>query len=455
MLTLLELQDQRNHKRLSIQEVLDRAEKSNPPRPMTAEEVGVFDGLKKDIDGLDAQIAQVAEHERRRREFTDLQDRLDKPAGRVTQPEAPANGAGGSAVSVPATFYRHSALKAFKGQGADHKAYRMGMWALAVLHKNARAQHYCQNQGIIQNALATNDNAAGGFLVPEEFSTAIIDLREMYGVFRANARVRPMASDTMLIPRRASGVTVYFVGEGVAITPSDPAWNQVRLVAKKLAGMTLMSSEIDEDAVVDLGDYLAAEFAYALALKEDQCGFNGDGTSTYGGITGLTQLLKASGGLAGAVDAASGHDTFAEIDAADLSSVMGKLPAYARPRAKWYVSSTGFDVMFGRLMIGAGGNTMQNIQGGYQPMYLGHPVVITQVLPTATTDLSDLVMILFGDLALSSSLGSRRGIRVQVSDERYFDTDQIAVKVTERIDIVNHDVGDTTTPGPVVALVGE
>ena len=34
------------------------------------------------------------------------------------------------------------------------------------------------------------------------------------------------------------------------------------------------------------------------------------------------------------------------------------------------------------------------------------------------------------------------------------DTDQIGVRGTARFDIVNHDVGDTTNAGPIVALCG-
>ena len=39
------------------------------------------------------------------------------------------------------------------------------------------------------------------------------------------------------------------------------------------------------------------------------------------------------------------------------------------------------------------------------------------------------------------------------STDYKFAEDQIAIKGTERIDIVVHDVGDTTVGGPVVGLV--
>ena len=48
------------------------------------------------------------------------------------------------------------------------------------------------------------------------------------------------------------------------------------MTAKKLMVLTKYSNELNEDAVLNIGDDLAGEIAYAFALKEDQCGFTGD-----------------------------------------------------------------------------------------------------------------------------------------------------------------------------------
>ena len=63
---------------------------------------------------------------------------------------------------------------------------------------------------------------------------AIIDLREQYGVFRQNTRVVRMGSDTLTIPRRASGLTGYFVGEAASITESTGTFDQVSLIREKI-----------------------------------------------------------------------------------------------------------------------------------------------------------------------------------------------------------------------------
>lgn len=262
----------------------------------------------------------------------------------------------------------------------------------------------------------------------------------------------------MDIPRRLTGITVGPVGENPssAVSESNPTWNLVSLHAKKAGGLSKMSSEIAEDAVIDLADYVANEFAYAFALFEDQCGFLGDQTSTYMGINGLMNILTEASGLAGAVLVQTAtNNLFSEITTGDLAAVMGKLPEYARMNAKWYCSALAREMVFGRLKAAAGGNNPQTLSGAFLDNYAGYPIVTSQVLPAgAATDYNGLPMLLFGDLSKSSTLGDRREIRIFPSEHRYMDTDQIAIRGTTRFDIVNHDVGDTTTAGPIVALVG-
>ncbi len=228
----------------------------------------------------------------------------------------------------------------------------------------------------------------------------------------------------------------------------------MQLVAKKLAVLSRFSSELADDAIINLADDLANEIAYAFAVKEDDCGFNGDGTSTYGGIQGVVNKLTDEA-LQGSFTAASNNDTFAEITAADIAGWMGRLPKYAKRNAKFYVSETGFEVMFSRLMVAGGGNTVDTLTGQVRRMFLGYPVVTSQTMTTSTGDLSETVMALFGDLALAAALGNRREIRLMVSEHRYLEFDQLAIRGTERFDINVHDIGNATTAGPIVSLIGD
>lgn len=453
MRTIQELQDELSHKLRSAQDILEKAEKDGN-RTMTKAEKDESDKLIAEAAELRKDIEEIQDHEKRAKKIRDEVAAMKTPAPAAAERNNP--NADPEARNVVVTSgYRLGKLKSFSGKDAEAVAYKAGQWLRATLFGDYRAQRWCQNNGVECRAQSEGTNSAGGFLVPEEFSQAIIDQREQYGVFRQHAQVVPMGRDSMNIPKRLTGLTAYFTGENVELTESNGTWGNVQLNAKKLAILNRVSAELDADAIISLADNQAQEMAYALALKEDQTGFNGDGTSTYGGIHGLAVKIMTAAHSAAQVDCVTaGHDTFAEVDNADLAALMAKLPAYARPNAKFFCSSAAESLVFGRLKAIAGGNTVQTIEGSPQMRYLGKPVIVSEVLPTSTGDLNNSLMLLYGDLSLSSSLGDRRGIEIARSGERYFEFDQVGYRATSRIDIVNHSLGDTSAAGPVVALVG-
>lgn len=347
-------------------------------------------------------------------------------------------------VKIPAKARRPFNSKVFDSEEA---AYASGQWVLATIGKNNRSRQWCFDHGIL-NAQSEGINTAGGFLVPDFFETSIIRIVEQYGVFRRNSYVYPMGSDTVKVPRRTSGYTVYYVGENTAITASDMAFSQVNLVARKPSVLTQVSSELNEDEVVGLATLMTQEFGYALALAEDQAGFLGDGTSTYGGIVGLKNAL-----LAGSIaDADTGDTTFATLDLNDFHRCKGLLPAYAGLQPKWYISQQGFALSMEQLAVAAGGTTPVNIAAGMQPMFLGSPVVFTQVLPTTSGAQTSTIVAYYGDLAMATTMGVRRQMRIDSDSSYYFNQDAIAVRCTERYDINIHETGTATVAGPIVAL---
>jgi HK97 family phage major capsid protein len=111
-------------------------------------------------------------------------------------------------------------------------------------------------------------------------SQAIIRLREERGIFPQFANRVPMGSDIIRIPRILTDVTAYWAGENVEITASDPVTGECELMARKLGALTKVSSELDEDAVIEIGNMITTSMAYAEADKIDDAAFNGDSTST-------------------------------------------------------------------------------------------------------------------------------------------------------------------------------
>jgi HK97 family phage major capsid protein len=148
---------------------------------------------------------------------------------------------------------------------------------------------------------------------------------------------------------------------------------------------------------------------------------------------------------------ATGHATIDTLTATDLTLWMGLLPAYAVNGAKFYCSQSFFSSVFRRLAVGLGGNTIQTLSGDLAYAFAGKPIVISQKLPNQGT-VTGTIVAYYGDLSKAAMFGDRRQVSVKRSDERYFDTEQVGILGSERIDINIHDVGSTTAAGSVVAL---
>src|SRR5258705_3530465 len=350
-------------------------------------------------------------------------------------------------------FHSGSRVRAFTGPMAEQRAEKIGHWFKALLGREA-SKAWCVEQGV-GLIRATNEagNVAGGFLAPQDFDAAIISVRETFGAFRQGAEIRPTRSDGQVRPRRTGGLTANFVTEGASIPESSFQLDAVESAQKKFAILGRASSELFEDSAADLGEFVTSEVGYAVAAKEDDCGFNGDGTSTYVGMSGLATKLS---GLKSSVAAASTHKTFLTLDNTDLTNLMAGVLATAIPGAAWYTSATGYAQAICRLAAVSGGATATMRPGGtIAANFLGFPVRFSGKLPDVSTDLSTKAMLFFGNLAMSSVLVERQQQTIiAISRERALDTDQVLVRGVQRCDIVNHTVGDASTRGPIAMLVG-
>ncbi len=347
-----------------------------------------------------------------------------------------------------------------KGENAKERAYRLGRYWLASVFRNQKSIQWCRENGVVIRGQAEGQNDKGGFLVAPEFSSEIIDLREQYGIARQHARVWSMASDTLTIPRRKSGVSASFYAESAQMTAVEKSWDNVSLTARKLGIRVRYPKELNEDAIVNIGDDLTKEIAYTFALKEDECFFKGDGTATYGRIVGITEKLKGLSGtignIAGLVVAAG--NAYSEITLANFNSVVGLLPEYADgPETKWFVSKTFWANVMQRLAVAAGGVTAEEIEGVRSKTFLGYPVVIVQVMPKA--EANSQVCCLFGNMSMAAAFGDRVGLEIETNPYSRMDYDEIEIFGRSRFDINVHDVGnaaasvDDRTPGPVVGLI--
>ena len=447
MSKLKELLEKRNNLKAEVQAITDItvAEK----REMTADERQRVDAIITDETGeMDKINADIKRWEK-------IEELAAEKIGKQLQEARQERDDAPKAIKVPATAKARHRLKAFQGPEAERDAYITGQFALAMVGQES-SQQWLQDHGYnIKAAMSSNNNEKGGYLIPDVTEATIIRLVESFGVLRRNVgRVWPLNSGNINVPKRAGGFTFHWVGESQTINDSDPTLARVSLVAKKGAMLGKIPSELFEDSIVSLGDFLAQEMAFAKAQAEDNAGFNGDGTSAFGGIIGLKSALNA--GAKADAPTGDGQTTIGGLKIGVFQQAMGALADYPGIDPKWYMSKPVFENGPARLAVAAGGNTTETIANGMRPMFLGYPVEFTQVLPKGgpTQNITSTIVAYFGDLSMAIAMGDARGLQIRADESVYFASDEIGVRGTCRLDINVHEKGTANEAGAVVAVVG-
>jgi HK97 family phage major capsid protein len=340
-------------------------------------------------------------------------------------------------------------------------AHRCGQW-LKAHFGDRNARQWCSDHlGAEYRDMGGQVNSLGGALVFEDFSNTIIRLVETFGVAMNVFQNVTMSSDTLLVPRRLTGVTSYWLGENSTITTSDPTATMVQLVAKKLACATKVSNELLADNAISVASWLAQEYATSLSGAIDDAAFNGTGTSTYGGIRGLAQIDDGTH-TASIQSAATGNTTIASLDIDDYLGALAKLPRYAIGTSAWYMHPSVYHNSVQRMMLSSGtagsgtigalsgGNTAANLAQGTPNTFLGLPVVWVLKMTAAPT--TGTIAAYVGDLSLAGIMAVKSDMQVASSTDRYFEADQTAFRAIQRLDINVHSLGTNSEAGPVVAL---
>ena len=419
----------------------------------TADEQAKFDANKARAVKLKEQIADFTAQEALEDEAATL-----VPA-KVSPPLPGEKVESGPVNRVKATLKRFGSLRNAK---SAESAYRFAIYAGAMCGLPYAVKQVSKPEMFgsdwRHNALQSEGvNTDGGYNVPEEFDAEMIDLREKYGVFRRECRIVPMIRDTKTLGRRVSGLTAYPAAEGAAGTVSTAKMDRVGLTAQKWMVLATMTKELNEDSAVNEGDRLMGEIAYAFATAEDNAGFTGDGTSTYSGILGLKNALGASCKVT-----QGSSNTWAAQTLSDINNLMSKLPDFTQVmNPAFYCNKAYYDQVLARLAMAAGGVTAYEIVNGIvQGRFFGFPVHFVTSMPSATATTG--ICLYFGDLGAAAKFGDRRQTRIEMSDvatvggTSMFETDEIAIKGTERFDIVIHERGTSSASaqgGPINALI--
>ena len=333
-------------------------------------------------------------------------------------------------------------------------AYSVGMWFKAK-SGDAEAKRWCQDHGIESRAQGSTGSTTGAAFVPDVLSSTVIRLVDQYSAFAQNATNVVMPSDVLLFPRRTAGATAYWINENTAITASDPTSNQVTLTAKKVTGAVTIASELLQDSIVSIADWIAAELALTLSNAVEDAAWSGN-PSNAPAVAGLVTtytggLLAASAATYAASLVTAAGDTPDEVTKANLLAMMARVPQHSRAGAKWFCSPFFFAACMQNLDLAQGGSV--GLSQGMGPTFLGSEVVLTDRLP-AGADSTGAIMALYGNMANSSYYGIRQAIEIASSDQVNFLSDQTVIRAVARVAITHANLGSSSVAGPIIGLVG-
>ena len=150
------------------------------------------------------------------------------------------------------------------GRASDD--YRKAM--LSALRSNFRN---------VSNVLQEGVDADGGYLVPEEYDSRLIDVLNEENIMR-NLGTKLTTSGERKINIAATKPAASWIEEGGALTFGDATFDQIILDAYKLHVAIKITEELLFDNAFYLESYIIEQFGKALSNAEEDAFLNGDGS---------------------------------------------------------------------------------------------------------------------------------------------------------------------------------
>ncbi len=277
---------------------------------------------------------------------------------------------------------------------------------------------HIRGKRLVHNVLSEGVQADGGYLVPEEFERQIVMGLDEANVVRGLAKVITTSAERK-IPVAATHSAAQWTAENGAYTESDPTFDQKTIDAFKLTDLVKVSIELLQDSMFDLESYIAAEFARAFGIAEEQAFCVGNGTGQPTGI------FTAKGGNVG-VTAASAT----AISADELINLVYALKSPYRRNAKFLMNDATVS-MLRKLKDNNGAYLWQpSVQAGEPDRLLGYELYTSPYVPVAA---AGAFTVAFGDFK-NYWIADRSGRTVQRLNELYSTNGQVGFVATERVD---------------------
>ena len=233
---------------------------------------------KRDKDGLlsEEDAKTYAEMEKKIRNYSTEIERMEQMEAMENELKKPVNA---PIVTKPMTLDNKEKEKT--GRASDE--YRKGM--LTALRSNFKQ---------ITNVLQEGVDADGGYLVPEEYDSRLIDVLTEENIMRKLGHQLTTSGDHK-INIAATKPAAAWIEEGGALSFGDATFDQILLDAHKLHVAIKVTEELLYDNAFGLESYIIDMFGKALANAEEDAFLNGSGVGQPLGL-----FAETGGGTAAA-----------------------------------------------------------------------------------------------------------------------------------------------------------
>ncbi len=285
-------------------------------------------------------------------------------------------------------------------------------------YKNAMVNALRSNFRQVSNVLVEGTDSAGGYLVPAEWDSRLIEALEHENIVRSLGTVITTSGERK-INVAASKPAASWVEEGGELVFSDASFDQKILDAYKLSVAVKVSEELLADNQYDLEGFLIRSFGAAIAAAEEESFLVGDGNSKPTGLFHPTQ-----GGQIGITTAGNA------ITADEVLDLIYKLKRPYRTKAA-FITSDSTLAQIRKLKDGTGQYIWQPaLTAGEPDRLLGFPVYTSQFVPAIA---AGQPVMAFGDLSYYN-IGDRGTRSFAALHELYAGVGQVAFVAKERVD---------------------
>jgi HK97 family phage major capsid protein len=248
---------------------------------------------------------------------------------------------------------------------------------------------------------AAGNDADGGYLAPEETERMVTSALRTVSPFRAIATVRQITANAYRKPVATGGFGAGWTAETAARTETQaPQLAALDFPTMELFAMPATTQTLLDDAIVDVGTWLAEEVQAEFAAQESRAFVRGDGVSQPKGFLSYAQADESSRGF-GQIGTVAGG-----VDGDGLIELTYAAEQSYRQNGRFVMNRRTASSV--RKLKDADGNYLwaPGLAAGQPSTLMGYPVVESEDMPDTGTPIA------FGDFARGYLIVDRQGLQV-------------------------------------------